>query len=261
MSVRGRCRVRAVVWSFIAGASLAAAWAGVAHAACVPLDPESTWLGVMARWQQHGMTPAQGEAFVRQGAVPRFPVTLWPPSGPVSLQVGIIWPLGRPGDAEAIEIDADGDGVADVAGRRDEDLGHVYRVPGEYAATIRVRDTGGRVASYASPVSVLTAEAFEAELKARWQDFQGALESGDLSTALECVHSAFRQRHEATLRTLLRSGAFRRTRLVSPEFRVAEMRYRGETPGASQPLDVRFQPDMDGIWRLAEFLTAAGVAR
>jgi hypothetical protein len=169
--------------------------------------------------------------------------------------VGLIWQLARPEGTQAVEIDADGDGTSDVAGVRDEDLGYVYRVPGQYAATIRIRDAQGRVATYASPVSVLTGDAFEAELQGRWQDLRRALEAGDLAGALECVHSDFRQRHERTLRGLLRSGAFRETRLTSPVFRVAEMRYRGLVPGGARALDVRFQPDADGVWRLTEFLS------
>jgi hypothetical protein len=218
------------------------------------LDVENTWMGVLARWQQRGVPPAQVQAFVRQGVVPRYPVTLFPPSGPAPLAVGVIWPGGREARVRLIEVDFDGDGVVDVVDTRDENLGHVYRTAGEHAATIRVHESDSRVTTYAASVTVLTPAAFDAELQDRWTTLKAALHRGDVLEALECVHSGFRRRHEARFRDLLRGPmeeALPPIRFV--EFFVAEARYRSIRPGPGQtrPRDVRFQPDLlDGVWRL-----------
>ncbi len=260
MSVGYRPGARAVLVLVRLAFGLLVVWPGGARADCPPLDTENTWLGVAARWQQQGVTPAQADAFVRQGAVPRFPATLWPPSGPAPLRVGLIWQVGRPEGVRTIEIDADGDGTPDASDSRDENLGHLYERPGQYAATIRIREEDGRSALYQSPVTVLTPAAFDAELRGRWESLKTALQLGDLSAALECVHSGRRQRHASVLRTLLRTPGGKLPRLESPDFRLLEMRYRGVWPGPGDapPADVRFQPDADGVWRLMSLFTPVG---
>lgn len=238
-------------------ASLAVAPAG--HAACPPVEMENTWMGVLARWQQQGVPPAQVQAFVRQGVVPRYPVTLFPPSGPAPLAVGLIWPGGRDPGVRQVEVDFDGDGTIDVADARDEALGHVYQTARTYAATIRIHESDNRAVTYAAPVAVLTPAAFETELQGRWAALRTALQRGDLPEALECVHSGFRRRNEHRFRDLLRGPVEAQLPPIRfVEFFVAEARYRSPhpAPGQTRPRDVRFQPDfLDGVWRLTSIFT------
>jgi hypothetical protein len=251
----------------LAGIWLGAAWMlaspgwAASNPGCPPFDAENTPWGVVMRWHAQGVTPAQQEAFLRQGVVPRYPITLWPPSGPAPLQVGVLVHLPLGTSLVTIEIDADGDGVPEVVDTREENLGYVYAKPGTYPAKIRVREADGRVTAYAAPVEVLTQEAFDGELHGRWRAFTEALEARDLTAALDCVHSEVRQRHTPVLRGLLGSRSRSFPTLVFRDFRVAEARYRGvsSTPGSTKAVDVRFRPDADGVWRLTSFFEEIGV--
>lgn len=231
----------------------------VAHAACPALDMENnTWMGVLAMWKKRGLSPDQVEAFIRQGVVPRYPITLSPPSGPAPLAVGVTWPEGRDRRVQRIEVDFDGDGVIDVADTRDENLGHVYQTARDYAATIRVHEPDGRVTTYAAPITVLTPAAFDAELQGRWAALKEALLRGNLLEALECIYSMARSpRHESLLRDVLRG---RVDEYLPPirfvQFLVTEARYQSirPRPGATRLMEVRFHPDLDGVWRVISIL-------
>lgn len=260
---RARRRKTRPTWLAVALGFLG--WLGapmVAHATCPPFEMENTWLGVINQWRERQVTQERAEAMMRQGAIPRFPVTLWPPSGPAPLNVGLLWWM-RPADPpQAIEIDADGDGVPEVSDTREENLGHVYQKAGQFAATIRVRGHEGRVTTYAAPVTVLSPEAFDAELQGRWTALKTALQQGDLSGAIECVHSEFRRRIYNGLAGLVRGPVENELPPIRfVELRVPEAIYRSVRPVPRQTRlqDVRFQPDMDGVWRLTSVFQQAGV--
>jgi len=224
-----------------------------ADATCPTFDIERTVLGFMGLAFQGRLTPADREAIMKGGVIPGVPVSVWPSRGPAPLRVGVIW-FQRPQDPLTIELDADGDGVPEVVDTREENFGHTYTRPGNYAATLRVRDRQGRFTTYASPVSVMSPAAFEAELQGRWATFKAALQQGDLDTARECVQSNLRDRLEPDLRALLRQDVERRLPPIRfVEVRVIEALCVGlyPIPGERTPPDVRFVIDHDGVWRLA----------
>ena len=224
------------------------------HATCPPFDLERTPLGFLGLAQQGRLTVADREAIMKGGVIPGVPVGVWPPRGPAPLQVGVIWLL-PPEAPQAIEFDADGDGTPEVVDTRIENFGHIYTKPGVYPAILRVRDREGRVTTHASPVTVLSPAAFEAELQGRWATFKAALRRGDLSAALECVHSNLRNGLEPALRDLLRTDVER----TLPPIRFVEVRVIDagfvsvRVPGESRPADVHFVMDHDGVWRVGSF--------
>jgi hypothetical protein len=230
----------------------------VAHAACPALDMENTWLAMEAQWRLRGLSSSQVDAFVRQGVAPRYPVTLWPPSGPAPLAVGLIWQGGRDPRAESIEVDLDGNGTIDLADAREDNIGHTYSQPGHYAAKIRIRWKGGEASTFDAPVSVLTPSAFEAELQGRWTALKMALQRGSILDAFECIFSMERSpRHEHLLRGVPRGQVdeyLPPIRFVG--FIVTEARYQSvrPRPGATRPMEVRFHPDLDGVWRVNSIL-------
>ncbi len=226
-----------------------------ARATCPTFDIERTKLGFLGLAHQRQITPADREAIMKGGVIPGVPVGVWPPRGPAPLKVGLIWLLA-PEDPLAIEFDADGDGVPEIVDTGIENFGHTYTKPGNYPATVRVRDQQGAVTTYASPVTVLTPAAFEAELQARWASFKAALRRKDLDAAIECLHSVLRNRLESDIRGFLGKDV---ERLLPPirfvEVHVIDARFAGtrSVPGKPVSFDVHFAMDEDGVWRLASF--------
>ncbi len=184
------------------------------------------------------------------------PVTLWPRSGPAPLHVGVIWRLPSDSPPRLVELDVDGDGVVDIADDRDENLGHVYRQPGRFAATIAVHGDSGAVTRYASPVEVLAPAAFDAEIQARWSALKSALRRGDFAAAVECMHFSARQGAQRSLRLLLRradrvEAELPPIRFVAVRAATAVYRTLRPRPRQSKPNEVHFAPDLDGVWRVA----------
>jgi hypothetical protein len=246
-----RAPCAAAVLTALALSSAAASAQG--PATCPHLAIEQTWLAVLAQ-EGRALSPAQLRALESSGAIRGYPGALWPPSGPAPLAVGLVW-IVRPEAPQAIEVDLDGDGTPDIVDTRDEVFGHTYREPGQYAATITVRDQQGQVRRYRSPVAVLAPAAFDAEVQVRWAALKAVLARGDIEAALECVHLFSRQRLEHRLRSARQAGveaALPPIRFV--ELKLATALYESVRPpaGRDEPLEVRFLPDSDGVWRLGD---------
>ncbi len=250
---RARCLAG---WLVVAcGAAVGPPAVPSAEATCPAFDIERTPLGVMGLAAGSRLTAADREAILKGGVVPGVPVGVWPPHGPAPLRVGVIWFL-RPEDPQAIELDVEDDGVPEIVDTRDEMFGYTFARPGQYRTVLRVRDRGGRVTTYPSPVTVVTPAAFEAELQGRWGTFREAVRRGDLQAALECVHSARRARVEPAVRALLRGDVERALPLLRfVELQVADAVFAPVTPPPkdAMPLGVHFFMDFDGVWRLGVF--------
>jgi PKD repeat protein len=165
----------------------------------------------------------------------------------------VVW-LERPNDPAAVEFDADGDGVPEVVDTRDEQFGYTYNRPGTYQATVTVRDRQGNRTTYKRSVNVMTPEAFDAEIQGRWQSMKEALQRRDFGPALECVSSMMRQRYDRVLHGVVQGDVEQALPPIrSVGFQVIEAVYESVRPpaGRTVPLDVRFQVDLDGVWRLA----------
>ena len=250
---RARCLAG---WLVVAcGAAVGSPAVPSAEATCPAFDIERTPLGVMGLAAGSRLTAADREAILKGGVVPGVPVGVWPPQGPAPLRVGVIWFL-RPDDPQAIELDVEDDGVPEIVDTRDEMFGYTFARPGQYRTVLRVRDRGGRVTTYPSPVTVVTPAAFESELQSRWGTFREAIRRGDLQAALECVHSARRARVEPAVRALLRGDVDRALPLLRfVELQVADALFAPVTPPPkdAMPLGVHFFTDFDGVWRLGVF--------
>jgi hypothetical protein len=222
--------------------------------ACPPFALEKSWLVIFEGGKP---SPAQRRAVEDSGVVRGLPVGLWPPSGPAPLTVGLVW-IAREERAQSVEMDADGDGVPEVVDSRDEAFGHTYEKPGHYPATIRVRDAQGEVRTFKSPVTVLTPAAFDAQIQGLWAALKEAVRRGDFQAALECVAVQERPRTDGLLRSLPRADLEKALPAIrSVEFRVVQAVYASVRPPdwgkgpLPVPLEVRFAPDMDSVWRIS----------
>ena len=134
-----------------------------------------------------------------------------------------------------------------------------YTRPGRYEITAWIHERGGRVHRVAVPIDVVAAQAFEAELNARWDTFKARLKSGDVTGALDCMHSASRRRYESSLNTLFATGktpvddVFTTLTLVRIWRGTAEYSMLRQTRGRPMSYPVRFTIDGDGVWRINAF--------
>jgi hypothetical protein len=248
--------VRSLAGSLVVAVVLVLCSGGLAlsAAACPPLKVEETWLALFAK-EGREPSPAQLRVLESSGVIRGYPGALWPPSGPAPLTVGLVWVV-RPESPHAIEVDVDGDGTPDITDTRDEAFGYTYREPGHYAATIRVKDRHGEVRIHKSPVTVLTPAEFDAAIQERWKSLKTALQQRDVEGALACVTLAAWQRTERLLRQAMRSNI---EDVLPPirfmKFLTAAAVYESVRPplGDARNLEVRFQVDVDGVWRLFDF--------
>lgn len=222
---------------------------------CPAFDLERSVIGFLGLDTQKRLTQADREAILKGGVILGVPVGVWPPKGPAPLRVGVIW-LEQPRDPQSVEFDADGDGTPEIVDTRIENFGYTYVRPGNYAAVLRVRERDGRVVTYQSPVTVLSAPVFEAELQQRWNTFKAAVQRRDVTAALQCIHSNSQNRLEPEIRALFGSARVGELPAIRfTEIRVIEAICVGlDAPSSGlAPLEVRFLVDHDGVWRLAAF--------
>jgi hypothetical protein len=185
-----------------------------------------------------------------------------PSSGPAPLTIEIVWPRYPVPNPARIEFDVNGDGKPEWVEDTYE-VGtprqYIYHKPGRYELTVRVYEPSGQMHVYTRQITVFAPADFEAELQGRWSDLKGALRRGDIFPALECVHTHSRERYrkafEAVRDKLARMVDEILTDITPVTLRRAEAIY--ETlrvdKGETQPSEVRFGIDVDGVWRLTSF--------
>lgn len=104
--------------------------------------------------------------------------------------------------------------------------------------TLRVRDSKGGITNHSKQVVVTSQAAFETSLQQVWADFKISLQNGDITSALECMHSTVRGEYQKLLPAVLKSGTpineiltdirFQRLDGLTAEFEMTRMGSRGE---------------------------------
>lgn len=185
-----------------------------------------------------------------------------PSSGPAPLTVEIVWPNYPVPNPLKIEFDVDGDRKPEwieetyqvSAPRR-----HIYQREGEYEFTVRIVDRSGQVHSYRNRIRVFTPAAFDAELQRRWSGLKEALRQGDISAALECIHTHSRDRYngvfQVTAKNLTQKVDEILTNISVVKHRGGEAIYESvqTDKGLTKSFEVRFGIDVDGVWRITSF--------
>jgi hypothetical protein len=183
-------------------------------------------------------------------------------SGPAPLTVAIVWPSYPVASPVKIEFDANGDGEPEwveetyqVSAPRQ----YVYQRQGQYEFTVRIYDRAGQVLVYKSSVSVFTPADFDAELKARWRGLKEALRRGDISGALECMHTHSRDRYNEAFRAAVGTLSQKVDEILTDITAVRQIggaayyeavRREGTL---AKSFEVRFGIDVDGVWRVSGF--------
>lgn len=185
-----------------------------------------------------------------------------PISGPAPLTVPIRYSGYPIPDPVKIEFDADGDGKPEwVQEGRDSGMPreYIYRQEGQYAASLRIYDSGGQVHTVRIPVKVMSPAQFDSDLQAVWNNLKEALRRGEIPAALECIHTGARARYNQAFRAI--TSLPQKVDEVLTTIRFVEHR-RGEAEYEMLRTDskrgtlsylVRFNIDVDGIWRIRMF--------
>lgn len=235
---------------------------GVAAATCPPpAAGGGSWLERLAAARAGTRGPVSDremlDFFAREN-IP--PVTVWPVSGPAPLEVKIGF-LYVPERTAKVEFSPDGSAsqpwqvdLVSPASRT-----HAFARPGRYDVTVWVHDAGGRVQRFATPVEVLTAAAFDAELQARWDTLKARLRAQDVAGALDCIAARRRERYREIFTEVIVNQRGRVDDILTtirpvttyPGIAVYEMTRTED--GKALSYDVRFYLDGDGVWRVSQF--------
>lgn len=161
-------------------------------------------------------------------------------------------------DAVALELDVDGDGLADFdladCAEPPHRVTHTYFAEGPYVATLTVRDRTGASGVQQVPINVLPLP----DLGRLWDGFRAALARADVEGALGFIAFEARERYRRALEDLRSDLATVAAGLglLTP----ARLQPRSATATTTRVLDggaavfvVSFVRDGDGVWRLASF--------
>jgi hypothetical protein len=157
-----------------------------------------------------------------------------------------------------VELDADGDGSADVAGPALDDHRVTYAGAGLYTPVAVVTDAAGQRHRLTAVVEVVDAPGLAAALEQRWTALKDALRRGDLDAALAGISPGARARYEAVFRALPLDlpqidAILTDLALVEVGRHAAIHRMLRVDAGVLVSYEVRFRRDGDGVWRLSSF--------
>ena len=168
--------------------------------------------------------------------------------------------LSVPGDAATVrvELDADGDGVAELAAERFEDHEVVYTRPGVYVVQARITDMSGLVAVASAVVRVFDPIVLDTLLRAKWAAMRDALRRGDVAAGVGHIVARRRAEYETAFHVLAASLPAIDTiltdlRPVKVRNAAAIYEMRRTDDGVLRSFEVRFAVDGDGVWRVEAF--------
>jgi hypothetical protein len=202
---------------------------------------------------------AKLEEFWIAFSAPSVPI---PVSGPAPLTVPVRYSGYPIPDPVKIEFDADGDGNPEwVQERRETGRPgeYTYQQEGQYTASLRIHDSRGQVHTVRIPVKVMSLAGFDSDLQAVWNHLKEALRRGEIAAALECIHTRARARYNQVFRaitTMPQKVDEILTMIRFVQHRRGEAEYemlRADPKRGTLSYAVRFNIDVDGIWRISMF--------
>ena len=156
-----------------------------------------------------------------------------------------------------VELDADGDGLADFTGPALDGHVHTFTSPGVYVATATVTDDQGARSVWHAVVDVLDRAAADAFFRTRWTVFRDRLSSADIEGALAGVVGGRREKYRGPLQVLAPdlaaiAGGFSDMTVLSFGEHVVEGVVTRVRDGIAHLHFVYFMRDDDGIWKIVE---------
>lgn len=229
-----------------------AAVSGGTWAAMVGVGSGTTGLNAAARTLA-GAT-ARHTIGLRVVALPEAPFALeaTPTAGMAPLVVSF---TVRGGDVVQVELDADGDGLADITAATLAGWTFTYTRPGLYVARATVTDATGARNVARAPVEVLDRAAVDALLTGRWAALRAALARGDVEAAVSLVADGAKDRYRRAFNDLgpdlpTVAAALRDLVFVTSDGVLAEYATTLDRDGGTFVHFVYFMRDHDGVWKI-----------
>jgi len=228
--------------------------------ALIPVTPDTTSLTAVAT-TAGGITASQTIAIsVIPGTGSQGILLASPASGVAPLTVNFSL-FGGPTPTQ-VELDADGDGVADFSGTDLREQPFSYVQAGVYVATATVTDGQGSQFTVSAVVQVYDQVVLDALLQTKWTGMKGALSAGDIPQALAQIVASARDGYTTLFNNLgVRLSEFgdNMPPIQPVYFEGTYSKYRlrrqQQVGGTEMTITyyVYFGIDSDGIWRIQSF--------
>jgi hypothetical protein len=190
------------------------------------------------------------------GAPFPFPLTM-------SVPYDLVFTGGRypMSDPIKIEFDADGDGKPELVhefNNMGETVSYTYARQGNYEPLLRIYDRSGAIRTHKIHLRLLSPQAFDAHLQAVWNDLREALRRGDMTAALDCIHSQSRKRYKQTFEAI--PDLSKKVDEILGPIRFVKNRKEDviyemlrKKPDGTYSYDIRMIADYDTVWRIRSF--------
>jgi sugar lactone lactonase YvrE len=158
-------------------------------------------------------------------------------------------------EATQVEVDADGDGLADITAPALAGWTFTYSRPGLYIARATVTDSTGARAVVQAVVEVLDTAAVDTLLTSRWAALRAALAAGDVEAAVSVVADGAKDKYRRAFNDLgpdlpAVAAQLRDLVFVGNDGVLAEYATTLDRDGGTFVHLVYFMRDHDGVWKI-----------
>jgi len=187
---------------------------------------------------------------------PLLDLEVYPPEGfaPLTVQLRAVTRVAS--QQGGLDVDFDGDGVADQSGPGVDGATHTYSQEGVYIVRVVQTNSDGSQATGRLVVNVIP----RPDLEDKWQQMRGSLGAGDIELALTLFLTRSREQYRKQFTALANAvalvevandlGNLRCNRFLPVG---AECDLRVVRDGKEYSFPVIFERDTDGLWRIRSF--------
>ena len=202
---------------------------------------------------QARVVDARGNQAEEPAGEPLLDLEVYPPEGfaPLTVQLRAVTRVAS--QQGGLDVDFDGDGVADQSGPGVDGATHTYSQEGVYIVRVVQTNSDGSQATGRLVVNVIP----RPDLEDKWQQMRGSLGAGDIELALTLFLARSREQYRKQFTALANAVA-----LVEVANDLGNLRCNRFLPGAAEcdlrvmrdgkeySFPVIFERDTDGLWRI-----------
>jgi hypothetical protein len=177
---------------------------------------------------------------------------------PSSAQVIFTTDEALPYPIVSYQLDANGNGITDVANQTFAEAIYTYVNPGLYFPTLVASDSAGNQWTATTIVNVMDQSAIDGLLRSKWTTLVGALGSGDTATALTQIAPESRPTYDTIFNLIADQlpsivSTARELNLLSLTCDSARYELVTDENDGLYSYEVLFTKDTEGIWKVKSF--------